>query len=72
MIIKETIIINGIEYQKTYSDSGRYVVRNGAEYVEAIDPIGFDRAYEEGAFIPFEEEVTEEDFAKAGRVLMGL
>ena len=47
-IITEHIMINNKEFIKTYSDSNRYVVREGISYDEAIDPAGFDRVYTEG------------------------
>lgn len=39
MIKKETIIVNGRQLVKTYSDSGKYIIQNetGIEYVEAVD-----------------------------------
>lgn len=39
MIKQETIVVNGRQLVKTYSDSGKYIVQNetGAEYVEAVD-----------------------------------
>ncbi len=39
MIKQETILVNGRELVKTYSDSGKYIVQNetGIEYVEAVD-----------------------------------
>ena len=52
MIVTETIIIDGRDLIKTYSDSGRYVVRDGISYEEAIDPAEFNREYEEGDIIP--------------------
>lgn len=58
MIIVENVIINGREFTKTYSDEGRYVVREGVSYSEAIDPVGTGRVYEEGELIP-EEELVE-------------
>lgn len=46
MIIREIILINEIEYQKTYSDLGFYIEKDGIEYTSAIDPQGFyDREY---------------------------
>ena len=58
MIIVENVIINGREFTKTYSDEGRYVVREGVSYSEAIDPVSTGRVYEEGELIP-EEELVE-------------
>lgn len=48
MIITETITINDREYSRTYSDDGRYVVRDGVAYSEAIDPVDSGREYTEG------------------------
>lgn len=47
MIIKETINIRGIDYIKHYSDSGKYIERDGVRYSEAIDPIDSEREYTE-------------------------
>jgi hypothetical protein len=67
MIIVETVTINGKEYMHTYSDEGRYVVRDGVEYGEAIDPIGSMRAYYEGDVMPTDDgdEATEQDYLNA-------
>lgn len=70
MIIKEIVEINGKEYERTYSDEGRYVVRDGVEYGEAIDPLNSGREYTEGDLIPQEEETdteeaTEQDYLDA-------
>lgn len=50
-IITETFYINNREFTKTYSDAGRYVVRDGASYSEACDPAEFNRQYTEGEVI---------------------
>ena len=47
MIIKETINIRGVDYTRHYSDSGKYIERDGVLYSEAIDPIDSDRVYTE-------------------------
>lgn len=48
MIKTEQITINGNEFRKTYSDEGFMIERDGVQYSEAIDPIGFeDRVYTE-------------------------
>ena len=47
MIIVETVIINGTEYQRTYSDIGMKIERDGVRYDEAIDPMGSGREYTE-------------------------
>lgn len=59
MIIQERFAINGREFIRTYSDAGRYVVRDGVSYGEANDPAEFGRKYTEGDLIP----VTEADIA---------
>lgn len=48
MIKTEEMTINGKPFIRTYSDSGCYVVRDGVEYSEAIDPAEFGRTYTEG------------------------
>lgn len=47
MIIIETETINGIEYQRTYSDIGMKIERDSVRYDEAIDPMGSGREYTE-------------------------
>lgn len=56
MIITETYILNGREFTRTYSDTNRYVVRDGVEYSEANDPSEFGRTYTEGDIM---EDVTD-------------
>ena len=48
MIIQEKQIIDGRKFVLTYSDSNRYVVRDGISYSEACDPAEFGREYVEG------------------------
>jgi hypothetical protein len=43
----ETIIINGKEYTYTWSDINMMIERDGALYLEAIDPINSGRTYTE-------------------------
>lgn len=72
MIKTETITINGKEFIRTYSDRGFMVERDGIQYDEAIDPVGFDRTYTE-AETPTETEATEADLkAQAYDILMGV
>lgn len=47
MIKTEEMTINGKAFIRTYSDSGRYVVRDGVEYAEAIDLASLGRTYTE-------------------------
>jgi len=48
MIIVEKVYIDGVEFNRTYSDDNRYVVRDGVSYDEAWDPSEFNRIYTEG------------------------
>lgn len=63
MIQQETFYIENRKFIRTYSDSGRFVVRDGIEYSEAQDPAEFDRQYIEGDLIPIEEEENNEEFS---------
>lgn len=67
MIIQEPYMINDIPFVRTYSDAGRYVVRDGISYDEAHDPAEFGRTYTEGDLIP-EEEI---DPQEALNILLG-
>ena len=63
MIVTETIYIDDREFTKTYSSSGKYVVRDGISYEEAVDPAEFGRTYTEGDYIPKDpsEEITAQE-----------
>ena len=65
--------VNGRDFIRTVSDSGRYVVRDGVPYSEACDPAEFGRTYTEGDLMPDEERDMEElaDKAEAYDILMG-
>lgn len=74
MVVTEKITENGRELMRTYSDAGRYVVRDGTAYVEAIDPPNMGRVYTEGdpidpadiiEGIPSADDATEADFVAA-------
>lgn len=54
-IKKEHFEINGRDFIRTVSDSGRYVVRDGVSYEEANDPAELGRTYTEGDLIPDDE-----------------
>lgn len=59
MVITENIEINGRQFIKNYSDSGFMIERDGVQYSEAIDPVGFeDRVYVE-TDEPIEEPIVE-------------
>ena len=55
MIYIETITLNGKQYDRTYSAT-YYIERDGAQYVEAVDPLNSDRQYTE-TDIPLPERV---------------
>lgn len=66
MLVTEIITINDREYTHTYSDEGRYVVRDGVSYCEAIDPVGSGREYTEGEIMEgYSNEATESDYQSA-------
>lgn len=73
MIITEKVTIRNRDFIRTTSDEGRYVVRDGVSYSEAIDPIGTGRKYTEGDIMPPENTgLTEmEAKAKAYDILVG-
>lgn len=73
MIVQEHFDVEGRDFIRTFSDAGRYVVRDGVEYSEACDPAEFGRTYTEGELMP-EEEREDELAAKAEAydILMGV
>lgn len=70
MIRTENITINGRQLIRTYSDSGYMVERDGVQYDEAIDPIDTNRVYTETDTL-IDSETTDEEYATAGKILMG-
>ena len=60
MVIRENIMINEREFVRSYSDEGRYLLRDGVAYSEAVDPAEYaeERVYTEG------EVMTDEDAAE--------
>jgi hypothetical protein len=74
MIIQEHFDVDGRDFIRTTSNSGRYVVRDGISYSEACDPAEFGRTYTEGDLIPDEErDITAlADKAEAYDILMGV
>ena len=72
MIRTETKELRGVEYKYTYSDAGYKICQDetGDLYDEAYDPLNSDRTYTE-TDIPIEEP-TDEDYAEAGKILMGV
>ena len=73
MIVTENFKVGEREFIRTYSNSGRYVVRDGASYSEACDPAEFGRTYTEGDLLPSEERESEiQAKAEAYDILMGV
>lgn len=70
-IVTEHFDVNGRDFIRTTSDSGRYVVRDGVEYSEACDPAEFGRTYTEGDVMPT-DDTTLADKAEAYDILMGV
>lgn len=60
MIVTEPHALNWRQFVRTYSDTGRYVVRDGIEYSEACDPAEFCRVYTEGDLMPETEILSNE------------
>lgn len=71
MIVREPFDLNGRTFIRTYSNAGRYVVRDGVSYSEACDPAEFGRAYIEGDPLP-PDEAGLADKAEAYDILMGV
>ena len=72
-IITEQFYVDGRLFNRTYSDSGRYIVGGQpyGNYIDAEDPAEFGRTYTEGDIIP--PDVSEEqDKAEAYDILMGV
>lgn len=60
MIKQETIIVNGRQLVKTYSDNNKYIIQNetGIKYTEAIDIPNKFTYSESLEYIPVIEEVV--------------
>ena len=74
MIVQTHFDVNGRDFIRTVSDSGRYVMRDGVSYSEACDPAEFGRQYTEGDLMPDEERDASmlEAKAEAYDILMGV
>lgn len=65
MIVTETIMLNGKEFTKNYSDAGYMIQKVGTEeiYSEAVDPINSGRTYvETDKVIETKEEFSDTEF----------
>lgn len=69
-IVTEQFYVGERLFNRTYSDSNRYVVRDGVSYSEACDPAEFGRRYTEGDILPTDDSDTS-DKAEAYDILMG-
>lgn len=71
MIQVEEFTLNGTAFKRWYSDAGMMIERAGEYYEEACDPAEYNRSYNE-TNIPIETlQPTDEDYAEAGKILMG-
>lgn len=61
MIKQETIIVNGRQLVKTYSDAGKFIIQNetGAKYSAAVDVPNKYTYIESDEDIPNEENIKE-------------
>lgn len=55
MIVTEKFKVGDRDFIRTYSDVGRYVVRDGEVFSEACDPAEFGRTYTEGDLMPVDD-----------------
>lgn len=55
MIVTENFKVGERDFIRTYSDVGRYVVRDGEEFSEACDPAEYGRTYTEGDLMPVDD-----------------
>ena len=59
MIKTEIVTIRDKQFQRTWSDAGMMIERNGARYSEAVDPLNSGRTYTE-TDEPIEQEAEDE------------
>ena len=60
MIVTENFKVDERDFIRTYSNSGRYVIRDGVEYSEACDPAELGRQYIEGDLMPVDDSEAAE------------
>ena len=58
MIKTEIITINGVQFQKAWSDANYLIERDGAKYSESVDPMGVERAYTETNELIDSQDIT--------------
>lgn len=59
MIKTEVVTIRDKQYQRTWSDAGMMIERDGERYSEAVDPLNSGRTYTE-TDEPIEQEMDDE------------
>lgn len=63
---------DGVVLNRTYSDKGMMIERDGVRYSEAVDPAEFDRLYTE-TDEPVAEQITETELkARAYDIIVGV
>ena len=73
MIQTEIVTIRGKQFQRTWSDAGFLIERDGAQYSEAVDPLDSGRTYTETDALIEAEHMTEtEEKAMAYDILTGV
>ena len=73
MIQTEIVTIRGKQFQRTWSDAGVLIERDGAQYSEAVDPLDSGRTYTETDALIEAEHMTEtEEKAEAYDMLTGV
>ena len=73
MIQTEIVTIRGKQFQRTWSDAGFLIERDGAQYSEAVDPLDSGRTYTETDALIEAEHMTEtEEKAEAYDILTGV
>lgn len=73
MIQTEIVTIRGKQFQRTWSDAGHLIERDGAQYSEAVDPLDSGRTYTETEVPMDSDPMTEtEEKAMAYDILTGV
>jgi hypothetical protein len=56
---------------RAYSTDGFMIERDGVQYMDAIDPVEYNRQYTETDVV-IDEDAINAAYAEAGRILMGV
>lgn len=65
MIVKENVVINGLDFVHTWSNIGMMIERDEIYYDDAYDPATFGREYTETDIPSESAAATEEDYLAA-------